>query len=91
MDVIQGRFVMHGKAMMSDRARQEQLKQIDLDIKDAEQYLQQVSDMADRQITEARNEYERQKRETKEQVAEARHRLNIARTRRRNFIKYHYG
>ena len=82
---------MRQKEMMSDRARQEQLKQIDLDIKDAEQYLQQVSDMADRQITEARNEYERQKCEAKEQVADARHRLEIARNRRRNFIKYHYG
>ena len=77
--------------MKSERVIREQLKQIDIDIGDAERNFQLVSDMAVRQITEARDEFERQKNEAKKQVADARHKLEIARNRRRNFIKYHYG
>lgn len=75
--------------MKSERAQRENLAQIELDIKDAEQFYLQTKDMADRQISEAQQEYDRQKSAAKEQLADARRKLAIARARRRNFLRYH--
>ena len=75
--------------MKSERVIREQLKQIELDIRDAERFYEQTKAMAGHQIADAHDEYERVKRDTKAQVAEAMHKLTVARIRRSNFIRYH--
>ena len=77
--------------MMTKKALEAKLELIELDIKAAEELYQRMKLLSDLQIDEARNEYERQKSEAKKQLADARRKLEIARNRKRMFIKNHYG